>query len=378
MRRIGGLAAFAIAMLAGWIVLGLVQRPPGDKGRGDARLVASLRHLDAEAEAGEAVRMQALFPEGYVFTRVLHGLAWAAVAADSTLAPDLRAEASEKAREAAADLDTSYGRSPFPATLDPPHGAFYAGWTLWLDVERLRAVPNDRILLASFHQRADDLATALTRSLDASGSPFLPSYAHLAWPADGLVGVAALAQHDRLFEPRYTPLIRRWLDAAADRTDPASGLLAHAARVPDGAPMGGLRGSSQALMLRFMAEVDPDLGRQMFEAFRERFVTTRFGLPVVLEYPVGTEGEPDIDSGPLPMGVSMPGTVVAIGAARRYGDEALARDLSQTVEAFGFPLVWRGRRMYALGALPVGDAFLAWARTAEPLPPPRRRGGQTR
>ena len=43
------------------------------------------------------------------------------------------------------------------------------------------------------------------------------------------------------------------------------------------------------------------------------------------------------------------------------GDAETAEALRATVEAAGLPLQWRGERSYALGRLPVGDAFLAWA-----------------
>lgn len=364
MRGIGRLVLSVSTLAAGWVLLGLWQTPPGAERRDDCRLVAQLRHLDSEVERGEPERMQALFPEGYVFTRVLHGLAWASLAADPEVDQDLREEALDKAREAQRDLRTPYARSRFQPDLDPPYGAFYVGWALRLDIEVLRGASEDPTALRAFHEEADLLAAALTRSLDSTGSPFLPSYRRRAWPADGLVGAAALAVHDEHFPPRYEAVLARWREAMRRSVDPESGLLAHAATVPEGAPLGGPRGGSQALTLRFMADADSVAGRAMYESFRERFVTRRLGLAVVTEYPKGATGPADIDSGPIPFGVALPGTVVAIGTARRYGDRALAQDLSQTVEAFGLPLVWRGRRFYAFGALAVGDGFLAWSRTA--------------
>ncbi len=361
-----GVLALSGLLLAGFVLAGLWRTPPSGEGP-DAQLLASLRHLDAEAARGEAERMQGLFPEGYVFTRVLHGLAWAQVAADSSVSPAVRTDALAAARLAQRDLASPDARAPFPATLDPPHGAFWTGWTLWLDASILAASPEAQQESASgaaFRARADSLAAALSRSLGASGSPYLHSYANAAWPADALPGIAALAIHDRLFPARYTALRAAWLDAVRMRLDPDAGLLPHAADPASGAPLEGFRGSSQALMLRTMADVDPEVGREMYATFRERFVTTRLGLPVVLEFPPGVAGRPDIDSGPTPWSVSLPATVVAIGTARAYGDRDLARGLSQTVEAFGVPLAWRGRRFYAFGAMPVGDAFLAWARSA--------------
>lgn len=318
--------------------------------------------------------MQTLFPEGYVFTRVLHGLAWTSVASVPELPPAVRGEALAAAERARQDLAGPYATSPFPASLTPSHGAFYTGWTLWLDVHLAALHPEDPERLRQLHTRADGLADALDRSLDDTGSPFLESYHGAAWPADAVVGVAALSLHDRLFASRYEAVVTRWRAAVAERLE--GGLIPHAASVPLGDPREGVRGSSQALMLPFLAEIDSARGAEMYRQFRDRFVTTRFGLAVVTEYPDGVSGEPDIDSGPLPLGVSLPATVVAIAAARAYGDHELARSLGQTVEAFGLPVEVHGRRSYAFGAMPVGDAFLAWARTvpaqSQPHWPTRR------
>jgi hypothetical protein len=62
---------------------------------------------------------------------------------------------------------------------------------------------------------------------------------------------------------------------------------------------------------------------------------------------------------------------VTVRGCSRCGDTSLALDLSRQAELVGLPTSWGGERRYAFGALPVGDAFLAWARTrpgAEPLP----------
>ena len=84
------------------------------------------------------------------------------------------------------------------------------------------------------------------------------------------------------------------------------------------------------------------------------------------EYPHGAAGEADVDSGPLIAGLSPSATVVAIGAALRNEDRSLADPLLHVTEAFGLPLTWRGTKGYGLGELPVGDAFLVWAKTATP------------
>lgn len=93
-------------------------------------------------------------------------------------------------------------------------------------------------------------------------------------------------------------------------------------------------------------------------------VTTVAGLPGVREYPHGREGAGDVDSGPLLAGVSLSATTVTLGAARAWGDARLAEPLRFGGEFLGMGIEIGGEKRYALGVLPVGDAFLAWSKTA--------------
>jgi hypothetical protein len=86
----------------------------------------------------------------------------------------------------------------------------------------------------------------------------------------------------------------------------------------------------------------------------------------VREYPRDFRGYEDVDSGPIILGVSAPASVVGIAAARMTGHHRAAGDLRASPEVLGAPLQWGGRRSYAFGKLPVGDAFLAWSTVVRP------------
>ena len=66
-----------------------------------------------------------------------------------------------------------------------------------------------------------------------------------------------------------------------------------------------------------------------------------------------------------------------MGAARVQGDDRLADSLARLADVAGLPIDTLRTRRYAFGVLPVGDAFVAWSKTAqpwvsakpEPLPP---------
>jgi hypothetical protein len=76
------------------------------------------------------------------------------------------------------------------------------------------------------------------------------------------------------------------------------------------------------------------------------------------------------------LGISLPATVVTLGAARVQGDARLAGALASYGDFAGLPVDTPWTRRYAFGVLPIGDAFLAWSKTARPLvaaapaPPP--------
>jgi hypothetical protein len=56
----------------------------------------------------------------------------------------------------------------------------------------------------------------------------------------------------------------------------------------------------------------------------------------------------------------------SLAAAQAYGDSNLADAYLQSGEALGFPWQIGAEKSYAFGLLPVGDAFLVWAKTSSP------------
>jgi hypothetical protein len=323
--------------------------------------IAQLTFLEKSLADGGAERMQSVFPEGYVFTWALYGLTSAQVARALPHSDERRDQALREARAAVAHVVSDHAKSTFVSDMEPRYGAFYSSWALYLRSCVLRAsgalgpAPFD---LNEFKRDCDSFAAALSRS----ESPYLPSYPGAVWPADTAPGVAALAIADSVFGGRYRPVIARWVEAARQRGDPEYGAIPHAA---DGGP----RGESLALMSYILVDVDPSLARHQYDVLRQNFVAYTWGIPGVREYPHGVDGHGDIDSGPIVLGLSGPATVVGAGAAIANGDEDLATALLATAEVAGLPIEIAGQRRYAAGYLPVGDAFLAWARSALPAAP---------
>jgi hypothetical protein len=314
---------------------------------GTADVRRQLAYVRAELESGAAEEAQRQFPEGYFFLHALYGLA----AVNLGQAPE--------ARWALTRLETDAARAQFAGDMQPRWGVFYRGWTNWLrgGIVALSPSAEDTVRF-----RAD--SAALAAAFDESATPFLPSYPGRAWPVDSTVALASLALHDRLFPPLYRPILVRWVAGARANLDPGTGLIPHTADIDTGFMTAGARGTSQSLINRFLPEIDAEFSREQYVRFRGLFLSTPLGLgPAVREYPPGVSGPADVDSGPLPLGISLPATVVTLGAARVHRDDSLAGALATFGEVAGLPLDTPSTRRYAFGAVPIGDAFLAWAKS---------------
>ena len=326
---------------------------------GTAVAAAQVKFLQRSIAAGDGARMQQLFPEGDFFLRAL-----TALAAANTASADL-----EPVRALRDSLDDPDRVAVFGSGMVPEHGIFQAGWTLAVAVE-VAQVSGDQADKEDVRRRAG----VVNEALHGSRSGYLESYPGQYWPCDTVVAACALADAAALLgRPNWLETVRSWRAGVTRSADPDSGLLPH--RVDGtGRSLEGPRGSSQSVIQAFWPMIGKVLdGRPdttSWSAFHREFVVRELGLVGVREYPRGTRGAGDVDSGPLLLGVSASASTVTLAAARAVGDVALAEDLSRQAELLGLPTSWGGQRRYALGAVPVGDAFLAWARTrpaGEPL-----------
>ncbi|HEX8627516.1 MAG TPA: hypothetical protein VF755_05035, partial [Catenuloplanes sp.] len=307
---------------------------------------------------------QRLFPEGYFFLHALYGLSWVELGVGEPVGD--RATALREARWALQRLDSPSGRAPFSAGLTPPYGVFYRGWSNWLRGGVLRLQPAGQRDPGELRRFVDD-SVALGAAFNASASPYLTAYPGQAWPVDSTVAIASLRLHDSLLPAQFNGTVQRWLRGVRQRLDPGTGLLPHRVDPDTGEPVEVARGTSQSVIHRFLVDVDPAFAGEQYLRFRDQYVVSPLGLrPAVREYPAGVDGPADVDSGPLPLGVSLSATVVTIGAAQVNTDAPLAAALVNYGELAGLPVDTPWTKRYALGLLPVGDAFLAWSKTARP------------
>ena len=319
-----------------------------------------LTHLKHEMHSGAASEMQRLFPEGHLFMNALYGLAWVDVQVGNE-------ESRSEISWALAEMNSENGRRIFNEELPLPYGAFYRGWTNYLTGKRLEAdvVSNETTSLHEDNFRLN--CSEIARAFREVQGPYLESYHNGIWPADNVLAIASLSAHDRYFDTlRYQPLIKEWIGKVKTQLDPATGLIPHVF-YPDTPPQGA-RGSSQSLILSILPEIDSAFAAEQYALYQKYFVGRRLGLPGIREYPKGTDGTGDVDSGPVIWGIGGAASVVGQRAAYANGDLRLYKGLRNSIEAFGGGFTWFGKKRYLFGQLPMADAFIAWSNSVEQAP----------
>ncbi len=317
-----------------------------------------LRRMLHEENAG--AEMQMLYPEGYVFIHALYALAWCNVV--EMPAPE-SAHWQEGMREiyfSLNALDSPAGKRVFNPDLPLTYGAFYRGWTAYVRGRYLQISHSAKLDSTAFRQFQDE-CLAISKAITQTDKPYLESYRDLAWPADNIVCLAALALHDRIVEPRFQEVRNAWLRRIKASLVPEYELIPHGYDLEHNRPLESARGSSQSLMLSFLPDIDSAFAKEQYQKYREHFLAYRLGLPGVREYPKGKTGLGDIDSGPVVLGIGGAASIVGIRAAMRHGDWALAAALRGGVSALLFPRSDEKEKSYLFGQLPMLDAFMAWS-----------------
>jgi hypothetical protein len=330
----------------------------------NTELIKQLAFLKHALENDADLNMQAIYPEGYVFINALYGLTWCNVLSGLHLNDSLRENGLAEIQKAYDKLDSETGRSNFDETLPLPYGAFYNGWSNYLLGRKLLvedpSVRND-IEIARFKSHCDSIAIAL------KFETYPASYNGGAWPADVVTCVASLALHDKLFQPKYTDDIAVWIKKVKGTVD-KNGLIPHSTNYRDDSIAEDARGSSQSLMLIFLHEIHPEFARSEYEIYENLFIDSHLGLSGIREYPKGTFGIGDVDSGPVILQMGGAATIVGMQTTVLYGKHAISEKLGGAIEALAFPVENQSEKFYLFGQLPMADAFIAWSRSAQQLP----------
>lgn len=337
-------------------------------GEANATLLKQLHFLKGALHAGAGSEMQNIYPEGFLFIHTLYGLAWCNALKPQAPQSDIFREGLQEIDWALTRVQSGEAKAVFQKDLLLEYGAFYQGWTNWLLGQKLalqKPGARDSAETARFISNCRHIAAAF----EASSSPYLSSYEYGIWPADNMVCMAVLALHDRLFPPEFAAIKQRWLGRVKSGLGARTGLIPHEA-TPNGTMATGARGSSQSLMLVFLAEIDTAFARQQFEGYTLHFLDDRFGLPGIREYPRGFSGSGDIDSGPVICDIGGAASIVGIAAMARSGRPDLSIQIRNAVEGIAWPWENADTKRYFFGQVPMADAFLAWANSFATAPDP--------
>jgi hypothetical protein len=324
-------------------------------------IIHQLNFLESELKSNNlGSSMQHIFPEGLVFVNALYGLSWCELAlADSSNNKKIKEKAVDEALFAYNQIDSEQAKCTFDHYLVPENGIFYFGWQNYL-LSKILAVDTTFKGHESYIDSFSVHCETLKNILNQSETPYLQSYFHQAWPADMFVAMASLSNHDKVFNPKYKTTITSWLGKVKNHLDKQTQMIPHSVDPETGEQIEGSRGCSMSLILRMLAEMDSSFANQQYKRFENSFVSKTIGLPSVREYPKGTHGMGDVDSGPVIFGVGFSATINMIGTYASLGKYDLAEKQCKTIHAFGFAHDHANKKSYLFGKLPIADAFIAW------------------
>lgn len=163
----------------------------------------------------------------------------------------------------------------------------------------------------------------------------------------------------------HSDLIRRWGKVAESKLlDPKTGLM-HSAVTLNGAVIHPPEGSTIWIGAYCLQPVLPELARRQYERMKELLAGNVLFLSYGREWPRGTRGDWDIDSGFTPFGMGPASTGFALVASKQMGDREFFRRLLGLLNIVGVPKSTDGRMRYLSSNL-VGDATFLLAKTTGP------------
>ena len=323
-------------------------------------VLKQLKHLENSIKNDKIdFENQHLFPEGYFFTNVLYGLAWADLLKGIDRQNPIFQKGVSEIKWSISKLNSNDGRGIFSSKTPLPFGAFYNGWLTYLvgNYLQVAGVQNaDSELLHFFENQCAIIQLAMSKT----DLPYLETYIGQVWPADNILCVASLSLHDLLTTPQYKSTIFAWMQRIKLHLDAKTGMIPHVYSVRKNEGVGEVRGSSQSLMLCFLPAIDSVFAREQFDLYKKMFIQNKLGLSAVREFPLNTEGSGDVDSGPIIWDVGPVASVVGVKAMAENHDFELYTSIRNTIEAFGFSSENADFKHYLFNKLPIADAFIAW------------------
>ncbi|MBK9762094.1 MAG: hypothetical protein IPO87_01750 [Flavobacteriales bacterium] len=351
------LIALPVSCIVVWCNIKIHRTPLPGSAAEQRQVIGLLNTLKKGIRNDVPERMQKLFPEGAAFIYALYGLANCNAAHWSATGYHTRIR---EARWSMDQLGSDPIKDRFPASLPPGHGIFHAGWSALLHGSIIKAVGVNRVSTAEI-ERFTITCDTIASTFANGHTPYPCSYTNMAWPADAVVAMAALALYDEVIAERYGEVRLEWV-GAVKALSPGNAGIPHAWDPSSNTALREMRGSSLALICLLLPTIDSAFAKDQFTLFAQNFFAERMGVPAVTEYQKDHAGKGDVDSGPLIFGAGPVATIVGAGACRANADAFHDLEFSSTTDGFGF-VFGDDERGYLFGAMPIADLFIAWCRS---------------
>lgn len=248
------------------------------------------------------------------------------------------------------------------ASLGGSHGHAYLAYAaLALGMARLLDPAFPRAVAAQH----DALIAAYERRLLASPTGLIETYPGEAYPTDVAAVAAAIAVHGRATGADHRAVLAHWAERVRRvQIDATSGLVFQRMDANTGRMQDAPRGSGTGLAAYYAGFADRSVAETLTDGLL-RHEGTFLGFGAIREYAGGYEGEGDVDSGPVLLGVSVSATGFALAPARAMGRRDAFTRIYRTVDLFGLRAGGADRTRFAVGG-PIGNALLLAFLTSGP------------
>jgi len=296
--------------------------------------------------------MQRFFFEGRLFSHTFYGFALVNMATAAPGDAAAREHALAELERLLPIAEAQIEQPPFLGNkhLTPRGGVILAGQANLLRAGYALLGGTREEIIAAFHQGSAVLHAAFMRSPNAS----LESYPQMFWPVDNCCALESLRLHDVLYGTDYAEACRRWVAWMDEHRDPETGMMV-ALVSGDGTALQGPRGCALSWSLAFLPGFAPELAREQYGRYRSGWFVHVLGITGAREWPPGTAGYVDADTGPIVGGIG--------AAAKANGDAANLTGMLRGVELFGLPLWSPTSKDYFLGSVLLADELALWGKT---------------
>ena len=303
-----------------------------------------INYLSHILDVGYDDELQKRFPEGKLFSNCLLALSTIEYCNNYQLANDRYAEVVDNCIRR---IQSKRALAVFDQNLNPKYGIFYQGWTNLVYSTYLNSPVYEFSKIQTLVQQESLHIESELEQLQADSLRTLETYNGSFWPADNLIGIASLENHD---------LQSDWIDLILETSEHESGLIHHV-----GSSKNRIRGSSSAMITYCLNKSNYSDIEDYNHKFKDIFVDSYMGIQLVKEYEDGSDRF-DVDSGPILMGYGASATIMNIKTQASLSS-AHAKVTWAAMNFISIPFNMFRRKYFLFKKEPMLDLFMLWAST---------------